>query len=566
MIIKKYTGLSNNNYKYINLSQNVNYLLRNLSLDENCYVIKRVELQDGTFTNTRYDLQCGAEITLSSEGVSTKLLISTNTDYQNINIQKLKRFSCVSCFLESNSLGNDNNSYIVSFYNIVPLDCKITLQAKSRGYNLPLLDTSNEYNIMEQQGFPSLYSISANFKILGGAWSSYFNAGRGYLINSIDGVDKEILANKDQQLSNLTTQGIKISWQKDVDTLNFENNQLDISTNLLEIPYCANFTEQTLKNFNNNTSQGTDRYPLTFIQNYVSDIGTPLFTADVGLKQDGQGSSTQPNIYIYKKSDIIQKENIIKATLISAWQDRYKEPCEIEGTYYNNLTTPLMKVKNTSQYDFYYDTFNVSNINSFCVDLKVTSQEYPFSISFSAPIFTGITFESATQLKVYLRDRECIFNLSSDIKIENKLCRYAVVYGVTFLELYINGKSIQLESQNTLILRDMECNSLGYDVKYSYKRGQGNLIKIKSKTLETNKITFLPTLNATDDYVKLSYNYSTSDKDNNIYGTTATSQGLGILPYKIDTDYEFNQPLRHLIRGHATALFKPTIRQKDGGR
>lgn len=222
----------------------------------------------------------------------------------------------------------------------------------------------------------------------------------------------------------------------------------------LEVPYDVDLDK--VNEFN--TELNKSRVECQF----KPELATPMYIVEPTIENAKSGASRRiiEPLHFVKNSGLKTIGSVLDSsdTIDSAFTQSNIE--------FTNLGFELDKSRNVyvtdkSKLQWNQFDFKQENFNGFAVDIKTLSQNYPYSIVFSAPYVCGITFTADDELSIVFKDKLGKYKVNHF----EKMNRYLVSYDGNLAQLYVNGEKINLMAQEYVNVANKEINVLGLDVK-----------------------------------------------------------------------------------------------------
>lgn len=353
-------------------------------------------------------------------------------------------------------------------------------------------------------------------------YTGYAGAGRGYLIRKVEA--KGSVASQDEAYSQVEQFEFQIG--------NLEHNKKDVSADVkvVEVPYIPKLSRNIVTEYSD-----------------AADAAKTEGNFESNRVMAGMAFNIEPSKFGSKEMRVTNIQNNSGINVVGTPKSTNDSttfiytPSGFDGDNMLLTDSGMYKIDANSQAQWYQDQFDPEKINGFAVTLKTVSTNYPYTVALTGPLLTGITFLSDNQLKINLRDRETLFSLGEGETHLNKVNRYCVVYGVTYVELYINGEKIEHETQNNTNIKGKQINSIGMDCRtfYSNEKASINMrmhilgdksevdMAVTAETVDKNSNEIL--LN--DKTVRLNKVKATDSRIHVIPKVTTTGRANGILPY-----------------------------------
>lgn len=452
------TGINKNNAKSIvwsGLPSGAYLVIRNRTDDDSIVVTQTVALEADELGQINYNkistpIKRGEEQSFLVEDNTLPFEISTETNYATDNSP-----NCVSAIvLNNDNLKQENaNIYVVNLVNETALVNTTKIENKGVAY-LQAVEFNVKLETILQDEFPTKRVGEDKRLIQKTNYTAYLGAGRGYLLKDIKGIVQGAGSNKDTE--NILKQVESYNHQQ----YNKDTNTIEIAT--VEVPYIPKFVKGDVLAFDTELRKVYDKGQ-TYIE-YPKAMGEAMFQAQVSKANSIYVLNNKTNSNITKISTAKSPDDSTK----EIFKEMTDEEGYAEGFYGDAediLDTRMWMVSDNSQYQWWQDRFDPQKLKWIAFTVQTTSQDYPYSIAFTAPLFGGITFLSDTSLKLHLGNRECLYN---GVEHWGKVLRIVMNYEADYLQLYVNGEKIEHESQSSSTFTNKETNTFGVDVKEGY--------------------------------------------------------------------------------------------------
>lgn len=469
MAKKTYAGL--NDTKPINIiwggCPNKSYfVVRNHSFDDTIEVkqtIRKIHTESNIeeVKEITTPIKKGEEQSFYVERAADGLIIQSTLDYSS-SADTIPKYCRGATIIVSELPSKGSRSvFQVEIISAKDYNINMTMTEKSEIYFMGKTDRSIHPADAKNELYPDKKESTTDVLLVPSSYQAHTAAGRGYLVESISNIHntKNIL--------------------KQTETFDFEignkvDNKKDFKSKfkVYEVPYISKFVKTQITEYNENRANAKEP------NNFESD---DVMADLMFLIEPSQSNDTE-----FLVTNIQNNSGVTKLGTLRNPDDSSPinyAPSGWEGETNSLLDSRMYKVDENSQAQWYQHLFDVDKIKGFAVTVKTVSQNYPYTLTFAGPLLTGITFNSATQLKVNMRDREAIFN---NVEHEGKVIRICAVYGVTFIELYVNGRRVEHETQSNNNISGKEINTIGLDCRTFYQT-EREPINLTSRVLGSNR-------------------------------------------------------------------------------
>lgn len=470
---KLYTGLTRDNPINIVWSgcpNNSYFIIRNRSYD-NTISVKQNTVIINKDANTETTKEIVTPISKMEEQsfyvekASEGLTLQTELDYntENSTVPKYCRGATI-IVSESDQKIAGKPVWAVDILSAVDYKVTTTVTEKGGIHFTGLADKALSIQDVHNTEYPTKKTNTKPVILAPSTYRSYLGAGRGYLVRNFKGADTSIESGK--ATTNIFKQVETIDWQ--IGNTNSNKKDIAITQENAEVPYIPAFVKSQIQEYNDAKAASND--PINFeADNLMSDAFLIV-------------EPSQCNVTEMPYKNIKNKSGIKKIGTLKNPSDSSAFTLKIagwEGDDTSLVDSKMYKVTEASEAKFNQDRFPLDKIKGFAVTLKTVSRSYPYTIAFSAPLVTGITFTSDTQIVVNILDRSTVFN---NIEHLNKVNRYVVSYDENYLSLYINGEKKEHETQSSISTRNKEINNIGLDIKKGYTNSESE-IDLRTKCL-----------------------------------------------------------------------------------
>ena len=464
------TGITSDDPKSIvwgGLPNDSYLVIRNRTQDDGVVITQTIALDADEYGVVNYKevstpIKRGEEHSFLVADPTLPFEVSTTTKYD-----KTSDINCITAIVlnNSNSQTDNLNIYVVNLINEKALINNTTQENKGVVY-LQAAEFNVKLETILQDDFPTKRIATDTRLIQKTNYTANIGAGRGYLLKTITGLVQGTGSNKDTE-----------NILKQVENYNHNQSSAGDSTDLniatIEVPYIPKFIKNDILTFGAEIDKEQ-----SYIE-YPKAMGNAFFFVQVSK---GDSISVLNN----KTYSNIKKIGTAYTPDDSTKQN-YNEMKDDEGfnAGYNGdaddiLDTRMWCVGADTQYQWNQDRFNPQSLKFIAFTLQSYSQDYPYSIAFTAPLFGGITFLSDTKIKLHLGNREVLYSLKESHLY--KVYRILMNYEADYLQLYINGEKIEHESQSATTFTNKEINTFGADIKTSYSHSEES-INILSQVL-----------------------------------------------------------------------------------
>lgn len=514
------TGITKDNPKNITwggLPKDSLLLIRNRTTDDSIYVVQTVALEADEFGVVNYKevttpIKRNEEHSFLVADSSLPFEIHTETSYSTGSSP-----NCISAIVlnNSNNTQNNLNIWVVNLVDETALVNNTTQENKGVLY-LQAVEFNVKLETIMQDEFPTKKTNTDTRLIQKTNYTAYIGAGRGYLLKTINGIVQGVGNNKDTR-----------DILKQVESYNHSQatagDQTDLNIETIEVPYIPKFVKQDILNFGVELDKGN-----SYIE-YPKAMGNAMFQVQV--------SKANTISVLNNKSYSNIKQIGTAYSPDDSTKEIYKEMQDEDGFdsgYVGNdddiLDTRMWCVGADTQYQWYQDRFDPQSLKFIAFTVQSVSQNYPYSIAFTAPLFGGITFLSDTSIKLHLGNRETLYNLKESHYY--KVLRILMNYEADYLQLYLNGEKIEHESQSATTFTNKETNVFGADVKSAYSHTEESinmLSQVIGAKASLNIETRNDTINPDNDLVE------PNDYEIKYKRVSDTSPQVFVLPKQDDT-------------------------------
>lgn len=460
------TGITKNNPKNIvwgGMPSGSLLLIRNRTSDDTISVMQTIPLPKDEFGVTNYKevttpIRRNEEHSFLVEDTTLPFEIQTETNYS-----KTGDPNCITAIVLNNENNKQDNLnvWVVNLVSEKALVNNTTIENKGIAY-LQAVEFNVKTESIPQDEFPNPKTSTDTRLIQKTNYTAYLGAGRGYLLKNIKGIEQGTGSNKDTK-----------EILKQVESYTHLQNSAGDSTNIeietAEVPYIPKFVKNDILTFDKELKKVYNDGQ-TFIE-YPKAMGELMFQVQVSKANGLSVLNNKPNSNITKLSTVKSPDDSTK----EIYTEHTTEGGETSGYYGDGsdvLDTRMWVVSDKSQYQWWQDRFEPQKLKLIAFTIQTMSQEYPYTIAFTAPLLGGITFLSDSSIKLHLGNRETLYN---GINHLYKTLRIVMNYEADYLQLYLNGDKIEHESQSATTFTNKETNTFGADVKSAYTHEERSL-------------------------------------------------------------------------------------------
>ena len=541
------TGITKDNPKSLvwgGLPKNAYLVIRNRTQDDSIKIVQTIPLEADEFGVVNYKevttpIKRGEEHSFYVEDSTLDLNVTTETSYAHGD-----DLNCITAIVLNNeNLQKDNmDIFVVNLVNEKALVNNTTIENKGINY-LQAVEFNVRLETIPQDEFPTKKTSTDTRLIQKTNYTSYVGAGRGYLLKNVIGMNQGTGSQKDtneilKQVENYNHQ------------LSGVGDSHDVKLETAEVPYIPKFVKADILAFDTEVKKVNDE-GASFIE-YPKVMGNAMFQLQVSKADAVSVLNNKTYSGITKIGTAYSPDDSTKE-IYKELQDEEGFSDGYEGDPDDILDTRMWRVGSGSQWQWWQDRCDPQGIKFIAFTIQPTSQDYPYSVAFTAPLFGGITFLSDTSLKLHLGNRETLYNLKESVYY--KVLRIVMNYEADYLQLYLNGEKIEHESQSATTFTNKETNAFGVDVKSAYSHteqginilasvlGAKGSLEITAETLKLN--TDNDKIEPNDYTIKYKGKGTTSarvfvlPKDSNVSGKNA-----GIVPLGNITDNATRQVIR----------------------
>lgn len=471
-----FTGLSRGTYKNIiwdTCPSDIYITVRNRCFDDSIKVTQVTSEVDASSSTEKIKVVAtpvyrGEEHSFYIENASYGLVVSTDLDYTASNNPMIPS-NCEGITIiisESDSTISGKTVYIADLVQATSYDNEITVNDKSAIHIKALNDTGIETKYLQNTDFPEKTSKTGSIILLPSTYTAYAIAGRGYVVRDLNGVET---ISSDTKTTELYEQVSRIQYQIGNTESNQEADNIELVT--AEVPYVTSFQTDFFKAYNDAKNDAT-KNDYTFNFEFDSNsgaIGNPMIICE---PSQYNGSQLKYNNFINNTGlnvlgSTANNESDLVDDIFTNEPDGFSE-----GDGYELTDSRMWQITSNSKAQFQQFAYDYSKINGVAFTLQTKSQNYPYSVIFTAPIYTAVTFESDSQVVVRMKDRTTVFE---NVDHLNKVNRYVISYGEANNLLWVNGQQIGFSTQSSVAISDEVLNTIGIDVKDNYSSEYKNI-------------------------------------------------------------------------------------------
>lgn len=475
MSLRKTIGIQKNNGKSLITPaiKNGSYIIiRNKSYDDTVFVLQEfsrteiVNVVDSSISDKvnkvehtvkniiKTPIYKGGEASFLIENNKLRFELHSDIDYTTDNIDISKEYKALTAILNRNDADTENeNTFIIDVVNAKDYYRNTTLQTRGKSYTVSETDESLEMIPINNEVFPNPQQYTARSLVAAAYYKTYFAAGRGFYLRNVTGLNfKDNTAKSDATNILKQIQGIEHNIGVSDESEATEN----VVVEMARIPYMSHTLHSE---FLNNITNFAPKYgavgtPNQDIKDYKPNIGDAFLILE-------------PSIHDANKINALNFVDNSKLETLGFRSDG-AEPFDTnlygfvgDNTDHKVSQNYILNAK--SKYQFSETDFDKELLKGIAVDIRLTDDQFPIYINFTAPSFTGIIFESETSAQLVMKDRKTKYTIPTEYV--GKLNRYLINYEKIYLQLYINGNKIEADEQSTVPTRNFEINTLGLDVK-----------------------------------------------------------------------------------------------------